>query len=184
MPGMSSHETAEMADAYRQSYDRLLRFCRIRISDDADAEDLVQEAFLSVRRAYPDKAGDELQALLFTCLRNLTRDYLKSGRVRRRHVTSDIATLGETLACSRSVGPEQQLIDTETLQTVLDLVDALKPRQQDALLLSRFDRLTHDEIAARLAVSPRTVRNDIAEALAAIATGLARREAGRSGRSG
>jgi hypothetical protein len=36
---------------FRESHSQLLRFCRIRISHAADAEDLVQDAFLSVRRA-------------------------------------------------------------------------------------------------------------------------------------
>jgi len=182
---ISPHPTAAgFAQIYRQTYDRLLRFCRMRILNDADAEDLVQEAFLSVRRAYPDKAGDEVQALLFTSLRNLTRDYLKSSRVRSRQVTSEISSQGDTLACMRTVPPEQKLIDAQTLQRVIAILEAVKPRQKEALLLHRLERLTHDEIAARLEVSPRTVRNDIAEALAAITKGLARAERSRPGRTG
>ena len=184
-PSTSARSNAAgFAEIYRQTYDRLLRFCRMRILSDADAEDLVQEAFLSVRRAYPDKAGDEVKALLFTSLRNLTRDYLKSSRVRSRQVTSEISSQGDTLACMRTVSPEQKLIDAETLQQVSAILEAVKPRQKEALLLHRLDRLTHDEIAARLEVSPRTVRNDIAEALAAITKGLARAERRRPGKTG
>lgn len=183
-PTSAHPNAAGFAQIYRQTYDRLLRFCRMRILNDADAEDLVQEAFLSVRRAYPDKDGDEVQALLFTSLRNLTRDYLKSSRVRSRQVTSEISSQGDTLACMRTVPPEQKLIDAETLQLVIAILEAVKPRQKQALLLHRLERLTHDEIAARLEVSPRTVRNDIAEALAAITKGLARAERSRPGRTG
>ena len=53
-------------------------------------------------------------------------------------------------------------------------IAALGDRQREALRLSRFERLTHNEIARRLSVSPRTVRSDITDALAAISKSLAR----------
>ena len=47
--------SAALNDIFRLQYDQFLRFSRIRIGNVPDAEDLVQDAFLSVRRAYPDK---------------------------------------------------------------------------------------------------------------------------------
>tara|TARA_R110000850_G_scaffold183462_2_gene309051 strand:- start:6866 stop:7576 length:711 start_codon:yes stop_codon:yes gene_type:complete len=159
---------------FRESHSQMLRFCRIRISHAADAEDLVQDAFLSVRRAYPDKGIDELRPLLFTALRNLTLDYLKSGYARQRRSSAEIGDMGEFLACPRSVTPETQLRDTQLLAIVQAELAALDPRKREALLLSRLEHLTHKEIAERLSVSPRTVRSDITDAMAVIAKSLAR----------
>jgi RNA polymerase sigma factor (sigma-70 family) len=167
-----------LTQLYHNDRGKLLHFCRMRISNASDAEDLVQEAFLSVGRAYPDKDGEELRALLFTTLRNLTLDYLKSGRVKAGKVTSEITDKGDTLACTRTVTPEKAMMDRQTLQQVSEILETIAPRQKQALLLSRLERLTHDEIAKRLGVSPRTVRNDITDALAAITKGLARKERG------
>ena len=169
---------SNLTQLYHHDRGQLLNFCRVRISNASDAEDLVQEAFLSVGRAYPDKDGEELRALLFTTLRNLTLDYLKSGRVKARKVTSEISDKGDTLACTRTVTPEKAMMDRQTLQQVSEILETITPRQKQALLLSRLERLTHDEIAKRLGVSPRTVRNDITDALAAITKGLARKERG------
>lgn len=166
--------SAALDEIFRLQYDQLLRFCRIRISHAADAEDLVQDAFLSVRRAYLDKGIDELRPLLFTALRNLTLDYLKSGYARQRRSSSEIGDMGEFLACPRSVTPETQLRDTQQLAIVQAALTALEPRKREALLLSRLERLTHKEIAERLSVSPRTVRSDITEAMAVIAKSLER----------
>lgn len=166
--------SAALNEIFRLHYDELVRFGRIRIGNAADAEDLVQDAFLSVRRAYPDKGAGELRPLLFTTLRNLTLDYLKSGYVKHRRSAAEIGTLNDVLACPRSATPETQVIDTELLAIAETAIAALKPRQREVLHLSRFERLTHDQIARRLSVSPRTVRNDIAEALARIAKSLAR----------
>ncbi len=172
--------SAALDDIFRLQYDQLLRFSRIRIGNVADAEDLVQDAFLSVRRTYPDKGIDELRPLLFTALRNLTLDYLKSGYAKQRRSSAEIGDLDDVLACSRSATPETQVIDAQLLAIAETAIAALGDRQREALRLSRFERLTHNEIARRLSVSPRTVRSDITEALAAISKSLARADQRRA----
>ena len=167
-------------EVFRCHYDQLLRFSQIRIGKAADAEDLVQDAFFVVARAYPDKEARDLKPLLFTVLRNLTLDYLKSGYAKHRQSSAEIDGLNEVIACPRTVTPETQVIDTETLAIAETAIAKLKPRQRQALLLSRFERLTHDEIARRLSVSPRTVRTDIADALAEISKSLVKADRGAS----
>ena len=166
--------SAALNDIFRLQYDQFLRFSRIRIGNVPDAEDLVQDAFLSVRRAYPDKGIGELRPLLFTALRNLTLDYLKSGYAKQRRSSAEIGDLHDVLACSRSATPEPPVIDAQLLAIAETAIAALGDRQREALRLSRFERLTHSEIARRLSVSPRTVRSDITDALTAISKSLAR----------
>ncbi|MBD3768634.1 MAG: sigma-70 family RNA polymerase sigma factor [Rhodobacterales bacterium] len=166
------HAADALSHIFRHQYDQLVRFCRGRIRNPADAEDLVQEAFLSVRRAYADKPAEELRALLFTSLRNLTVNYLKSGRIRHARQSEEIGELEGRLACQRTPTPEQQVMDRERLAIAEETIAAMKPRKRDALRLHRFEGLTYDEIARRLSVSPTTVKTDIAEAIAEIAENL------------
>ena len=165
--------SAALDGIFRLQYDQLIRFSQIRIGNVSDAEDLVQDAFLSVRRAYPDKGIGELRPLLFTALRNLTLDYLKSGYAKQRRSSAEIGDMGDVLACSRSATPETQVTDAQLLAIAETAIAALGDRQREALRLSRFERLTHNEIARRLSVSPRTVRSDITDALEAISKSLA-----------
>jgi RNA polymerase sigma factor (sigma-70 family) len=166
--------SAALDEIFRLQYDQLIRFSRIRIGNASDAEDLVQDAFLSVRRAYPDKGIGELRPLLFTTLRNLTLDYLRSGYVKQRRSSAEISDLGESFACPSSLTPETQLRDAQLLAIVQASLAALDPRKREALLLSRLERFTHKEIAERLSISPRTVRSDITEAMAVIVKSLSR----------
>ena len=160
-----------LAQMYRSLHTELLRFARLRIGA-ADAEDLVQEAFISAKRAYADKPAEELRPLLYTILRNLTRDYLKSGYVKHRRQSTDIGDAEERLACRRTLSPEQQLMDSQILVVAQAALGKLKPRQREALELHRLEGLTHNAIAERLGVSPRTVRSDIANALGAVSKAL------------
>ena len=176
--------SAALDEIFRLQYDQLLRFSRIRIGNASDAEDLVQEAFLSVRRAYPDKAIGELRPLLFTTLRNLTLDYLRSGYAKRARKSDAFSDLGDVLACPHSPTPETQVMDAQLLAIAETAIAALGDRQREALRLSRFERLTHNEIARRLSVSPRTVRSDITDALTAISKSLASADRRRPGEIG
>lgn len=159
---------------YRTHFDQLLRLSRIRTGNSLDAEDLVHDAFLAVRRAYPNKTVADLRPLLFTTLRNLTVNYLKSGHARQQRASSEIGEMQDQIACGRGVTPERQLIDTQMLAIAEAVIAGLPERRREALRLHRFDGLTYDQIAKRLSVSTRTAKTDVAEALAAIAEGLAR----------
>lgn len=158
---------------YEQQYNHLVRLARLRIGNRADAEDLVQEAFVAVGRAYGDKSGEELRRLLFVTLRNLTVNYVKSGYVRAQRGAVDVMDEGSAVACGRTVTPERQLMDTQLLGIAEETIAAMPERRREALRLHRYDGLTYDEVARRLSVSPRTAKREVAVALAEIAGRLA-----------
>lgn len=172
-----------LTQLFRTQYRQLLRFCRVRVCNEADAEDIVQSAFLSARRAYPDKGIEELRPLLFTLVRNLSVNHLKLHWNKLRH-GEDISEAGAALACPQSPTPEKQLMDSQDIGILEAALAGMSPRRREALRLHRFDGLTYDEIAKRLSVSATTVKSDVAEAVAEIAGSLARagrRTAGPAG---
>jgi len=161
---------------FRSQHRNLLRFAQIRTGNPSVAEDLVQDAFLAVRRAYPDKGAEDLRPLLFTTLRNLTVNYLKSGDYRRQRASTEIGDMAYRLACDRSATPETQVMDAQLLALAEEVIKAMAPRKRETLRLHRFEGLTYDEIASRLSVSRSTVKSDIADAVAEIAERLARED--------
>ena len=162
-----------------ENYDQFLAFVRIRIRDAADACDLVHDAFLSIRRAYPEKQGEELRRLIYTALRNRTNDHLKSHDTKRRNTSVEISDYGHLLPCSSSVTPEKRLIDTQTLQLVSQAMEEMSPRQREVLHLRRYEGLTVEAVAARLSISPTTAKTDLMAAMKAIARSIERAEGRR-----
>ncbi|MBA3069144.1 MAG: sigma-70 family RNA polymerase sigma factor [Hyphomonas sp.] len=162
-----------LSQLFRSQYGQLLRFCRVRIRSEADAEDIVQTAFLSARRAYPDKGVEELRPLLFTLVRNLSLNHLKLYWNQMRD-GEDISEAGAGLACPHSPTPEKQLMDAQDLAIVEASLSGMIPRRREALRLHRIEGLTYAEIAKLLSVSPTTVKSDVAEAVAEVAEDLAR----------
>ena len=160
---------------FRTQYRQLLRFCRMRVRNDADAEDIVQAAFLAARRAYPEKGIEELRPLLFTLVRNTALNHLKASWNRRRH-GDDVSALSEQLPCPASPCPEKQLIDSERLALVETVMSGMTPRRQIALRLHRYEGFSYEEIARRLSISPTAVKKHVARGVAEIAARLAETE--------
>jgi RNA polymerase sigma factor (sigma-70 family) len=177
----SGHQRDDLTGAevfvelYRAQFDQLVRLSRIRTGDAPEAEDLVQDAFVAVRRAYPDKSPDELRPLLFTTLRNLTLNYLKSGNTKRRQASLELLGRDDRLGCPRTATPETQLMDAQLLAIAEQTIAAMTARRRKVLKLHRFEHLTYEEIAERLSVSRSTVKKDLADAIAEVAEALARK---------
>lgn len=162
-------------ELYRAQFDQLVSLSRIRTGGAPEAEDLVQDAFVAVRRAYPDKSTDELRPLLFTTLRNLTLNYLKSGNTKRRQASVELLGKDDRLGCPRTATPETQIMDAQLLAIAEQAIAAMAPRRRVVLKLHRFEHLTYEEIAERLSVSRSTVKKDLADAIAEVAEALARK---------
>ena len=160
---------------FRTQYRNLLRFCYVRVRNDADAEDILQSAFLAARRAYPDKKADELRPLLFTLVRNMAISHLKLHWNKYRH-GGDISEVVRAHVCPHCPTPESQLIAAESLVIVEEVLAGMSPRRREALRLHRYEGLSYEEIARRLSVSSAAVKKHVALAVAEIARRLAEAE--------
>ena len=144
----------------------------MRVRNDADAEDIVQAAFLAARRAYPEKGTEELRPLLFTLVRNTALNHLRAPWNSRRH-GKDVNAFNEQFPCPSSPSPEIQLMDSERLALVEIVVSGMSARRQAALRLHRYEGLSYEEIARRLSISSTAVKKHVARAVSEIAARLA-----------
>jgi RNA polymerase sigma-70 factor, ECF subfamily len=126
-----------------------------------DAEDVVQEAFLSAWRSLPTHDPDRgsTRSWLLTMVRNRAIDLL---RARRRH--SELALDEDLDAPDLDDVPLQAVrhLDTEEAQTALE---QLPSEQREVLELAFFGGLTHAQIAERLSLPLGTVKGRLRLAL-------------------
>lgn len=148
-------------ELFRCVYEPLLRYARGILDDTEAAEDLVQEALLKLWevRATLDPQRS-LKALLYRMVRNLAFNRRRDQQNREaKHVLMQ-AELPKT------GNPPDRSADASLLGSKLRAWIAMLPdRQREALLLSRYEGLSHEEIAKVMGVSPRTVNNHVVKAL-------------------
>jgi RNA polymerase sigma-70 factor, ECF subfamily len=146
-------------DAYGR---KLLLFARQWATGAADAEDIVQEAFVRFWRS-PHRAEAEAHVQLFAMVRRAGLDHARrtNRRVVREHV---VARDVESVAWFAPTGLEHH----EREQAMQDALSRLPGEQREVVVLKIWGELTFEEIARSLDLSPNTAASRYRYALEAL----------------
>jgi RNA polymerase sigma-70 factor (sigma-E family) len=131
---------------YRERYDPMVRLAYLMVGDRAVAEELVQDAFVSVHRSWA--RATHPPAYLRACVVNACRSW---GRRRTLEVLR------------RPAPPDPDVLVADELW---DVLETLPPRQRAAIVLRFYEDLPDDEIATLLGCRVPTVRTAIFRGLA------------------
>jgi RNA polymerase sigma-70 factor (ECF subfamily) len=163
--------------AFRQLFDQLYvpvrRYAASLVRDDATAEDVVQEAFVRLwdRRERLDDATPP-RAWLYRTVRNLALNLRRDAATRQRLLSDPM--VADTAAVPRPfTAPDAEVTGRDLEVRLTALIEALPPRQREALLLSRVEGLSHAEVAVAMDCAPRTVSNHLVAALTTLRRRLA-----------
>ncbi len=144
----------------------LIRFCWRFTKDEDTSRDIVQDVFVKIweKRTTldPDKS---LLALMYTMVRNKALNLSRDS-----HYSDGIEA--DDVAIEDTPAPDEH-VDFEMLEEhVRQWIDSLPPRRRQAFTLSRFEGLTHAEIATVMNLTPRTVNTHVMLALRDLRTKL------------
>lgn len=171
---------AVAATACRASFERLYKLtsprtlgivCRIT-RDSAEAEDIVQEAYVRVwnQCAQFEPARGRSLYWVAAIARNLALTRLRQAKTAPRTHMSDLDPY-ESLA-SPTPGPEGFLVDSQCQQAVR-ASRALPHVERDSLMLAFYEGLSHAEIAERLGRPLGTVKSWLRRSLQSLKPALA-----------
>ncbi len=135
----------------------------------AEAEDVVQEAWLRLTRADPD-AIDDLRAWLTTVVGRLALDAL--GSARRRRETYPGEWLPEPLV--EEIDEDDPTLDESVSTALLVVLERLSPAERTAFLLHDVFDLPFEKVAQVVGRSPTAVRQLAARARAHVEAGKPR----------
>lgn len=163
-----------LVEKYQRKLGRLLSRM---IRDQAEVEDVVQEAFIKAYRALPNFRGD---SAFYTWLYRIGINTAKNHLVamgRRPHVANDIeiddAENFEDGDDLRTIAtPETELMGKQVAQTVNETVASLPEELRTAITLREIEGLSYEEIATLMDCPIGTVRSRIFRARETIAEKL------------
>jgi RNA polymerase sigma-70 factor (ECF subfamily) len=161
---LRASDRAAYEAVFRATHDALVGYARSLTRDAAQARDLVQDVFVKLwtMRARLDPT-QSLEALLYRMTRNLAYNRLRDRRTRA--ATREALQPHETPAYARPDAPDDALAAGDLDTRLRGWIDALPERQREALTLTRYQGLSHDEVAGVMGISPRTVNNHLVRAL-------------------
>jgi RNA polymerase sigma factor (sigma-70 family) len=134
----------------------------------ADLDDVAQEVFLRLLRYSDDAVVEYPQSYLFRIATNVVNEWRERARNSLPH---DDVWLSD-LQIEPDAEPESTVEHDLVNQHVRQAVNRLPPRQRQVLLLHIREDLTYKQIAAKLKLTPRVVRRDIARAYAELRSDL------------
>ena len=148
----------EFERLYLQSYGTVYGFVRARMASDADAEDVVSEAFIKAARSFasfnPNRAkfGTWVTAIAKNCM---------ISHFRRERPTAPITEVAEK---AFAVPGGQEAIDDQEL--VKQLLTCLDDNERMLVAMKYRDGMRNVDIAAELGMNPSTVATVLAGARA------------------
>ena len=122
------------------------------VGDSAQAEEVVQEAWLRYGAATLGRRLEEPVGYLYRVVRNLALDRRRRLNLEDHHTAGQANSLAESLA-DAAPSPEDEAIARQELQRVIAAMAELPERTRVALEMHRFGGCTLREIARHLGVS-------------------------------
>ncbi|HEX6860998.1 MAG TPA: sigma-70 family RNA polymerase sigma factor [Caulobacteraceae bacterium] len=147
--------------AWMMQYGPALRRYFLRRASSSDADDLVQDVFLSLQARGSDTRIDNVEGYLFRTAANvLGMRRRKAGwRWGSQEDLDQVDDLVDELS------PERILISKQALEQVVRALADMPPRTAQAFFLYRFGNLSQEEVARRMGVSLKAVEKFLRKAL-------------------
>ena len=155
-------DTGAFAEIYERYWDKLLVYTMRVIRRQPDAEDIVQELFVSIWRR---RQEIDIEMALSTYLYNSAR-YLAIRHIEKNSTYSDyLQRLASRIAGEEEPGIEAEIFGRELEGQIDQLIRELPEKMQEVFILSRRHHLSYKEIAERLSISEETVRKQVHKSL-------------------
>lgn len=142
------------------------------VRDQAEAEDIAQEAFIKAYRALPSFRGDSaFYTWLYRIAINTAKNSLVSKRRRMVDYNLDLQDpedYASQVLLKDTETPEGLLLTDEIRQTVQEAMEGLPDDLREAITLRELEGLSYEEIAEVMACPVGTVRSRIFRAREAI----------------
>src|ERR1700687_5538242 len=136
-------------------------YARWLTKNDADAEDVVQDAYVRALRFFSSLRGEDARAWLCTIVRNTWygRFPRRAGRPVRTVADEDADDHADA-----SLDPEAQVIQRQTVEEVRRALETLPTDFREVLVLRELEGLSYKEIAVIVGIPLGTVMSRLARA--------------------
>ena len=165
--GQSDADVA-IAELYAAHWRGLVRLAWLLLRDDQGAEEVVQDAFISVHRRWDSlRSHESATAYLRRSVVNGARSSLRHRGVEERYLERQ---QGDATAHGRhtSASAEEHALDDEATTTMIGALGRLPQRQREVLTMRYYLDLSEAEIADALGISAGSVKAHAHRGLAAL----------------
>lgn len=148
---------------FKLYYRKLTEFAVIFVKDEQIAKEVVSDVFFKLLKNKKKLLKvDNIQNYLFLCCKNQSLTYLKKNKANCHFSLKVVEDKDET----SSLNPENKFLEKELNDVITTVVNNFPPKRQQVYKLIKEENLQYKEVARLLNISPKTVDNHLASAIA------------------
>lgn len=133
------------------------------VRDSADAEDVLQEAYMRAFRHFDSFRGEKARGWLLSIVRNACWSFL-SRKGEAAEVFDEERDTAAVVPLRLTPEPEAQLVRSDQARRIQEEVEALRPEFRETFVLRELEGLSYKEIAEVTAVPLGTVMSRLSRA--------------------
>lgn len=149
---------------YERFFPILLIHALHKLQNSQDAKDIVQETFLAL---YQKKDGIDIQknfsGYIYQVLKNKILNFISKQNVRANY--QEQIEQESVFDVSEQNDVDSYVFENELKKQIEEGIDLLPEKMRQVFEMSRFEQLSHKEIANQLNISDKTVKRQIVNAL-------------------
>ena len=160
LQGTLAEQDRRIDDAVRRDWMRLRNFIRHRVTDDGDAEEILQEVFYELVEAYRlMKPIEQVSAWLFRVARNRITDlFRKKKPLAFSEVPAAVSEHGEALRLedllpSPNAGPDEAYARSVLIEELDAALEELPVEQREAFVAHEIEGRSFKELSAETGLS-------------------------------
>ena len=156
--GIKKNDYTSYNQLFVRYYSRLCTFVFRIVQNETASEDVVQELFIRlwIQREKLD-IKDSISGYLYRASKNAALNFLRSEHNRLKNL--------QNIPASEWITDESYIEQVELTAVLHQCIGQLPARSREVFLLSRFDGLKQKEIAGKLDISVKTIKNQIWKSL-------------------
>lgn len=158
---------AAYEELFKQTFPRLLGYCRLFIHEQEQANDLVQECFIKLwEKRSSIKTTQSVESLLFVMLRNRCLNYLRDQKIHKPE--TEIDSVGENelqhLFQLDFIGKEESSLEEQLIVAIRESVDKLPEKRKIVFTKSKLEGKKNKDVADELGISVKAVEKHLHQA--------------------
>ena len=155
---MALSET-EFEKLFKTKFKPLAIYAYKYLKDTDLAKEIVHQAFIKLWQNRQNiDMNNNVSAYLYRTVNNLSLNYIRD---RKKFVSTEEIFEWDVAPTDF----ENIAVRNEVTQAIVAAIDKLPPKMREVFILSRYENMSHKEIAQKLGISTKTVENQINKAL-------------------
>lgn len=149
---------ADFEEIFREYFEVLCNYVNRYINNWENSKEIIQNTFMKIwANREKIEINNTVKNYLYKSSKNTMIDFIRKNK-------QTVELTGEALSFAEKEDNESALDQELIKQSIIEGLETLKPKNRKIFELSKFEGLTHKEIASHLEISERSVEDNIARA--------------------